>query len=75
MTVNAKTVVKAFYGANAKPVYFASCSNGGRQALMEAQRFLTTTTESWLARRQTLGSHRHQRIELQTLDGPLHSCS
>ncbi len=39
MTVNAKTVVKAFYGADAKPVYFASCSNGGRQALMEAQRF------------------------------------
>jgi len=39
MTVNAKTVVKAFYGADAKTVYFASCSNGGRQALMEAQRF------------------------------------
>ena len=39
MTVNAKTVVKAFYGTAAKPVYFASCSNGGRQALMEAQRF------------------------------------
>ena len=39
MTVNAKTIVKAFYGVAAKPAYFASCSNGGRQALMEAQRF------------------------------------
>jgi hypothetical protein len=39
MTVDAKTITKAFYGADAKPSYFASCSNGGRQALMEAQRF------------------------------------
>lgn len=39
MTVDAKTVVKAFYGDAAKRSYFASCSNGGRQALMEAQRF------------------------------------
>src|SRR5262252_6833276 len=41
MTVDAKTIVKAFYGTDAKPSYFASCSNGGRQALMEAQRFPT----------------------------------
>jgi feruloyl esterase len=39
MTVDAKTVVKSFYGDAAKKSYFASCSNGGRQALMEAQRF------------------------------------
>ncbi|HTZ90510.1 MAG TPA: tannase/feruloyl esterase family alpha/beta hydrolase [Alloacidobacterium sp.] len=39
MTVDAKTIVKAFYGDDAKRSYFASCSNGGRQALMEAQRF------------------------------------
>jgi len=39
MTVDAKTVVKSFYGDAAKRSYFASCSNGGRQALMEAQRF------------------------------------
>jgi hypothetical protein len=39
MTVTAKTIVKAFYGDDAKRAYFASCSNGGRQALMEAQRF------------------------------------
>jgi len=39
MTVDAKTVVKSFYGDAARKSYFASCSNGGRQALMEAQRF------------------------------------
>lgn len=39
MSVDAKAVIKAFYGEDAKRSYFASCSNGGRQALMEAQRF------------------------------------
>lgn len=39
MTVDAKTIVEAFYQAGPKWSYFASCSNGGRQALMEAQRF------------------------------------
>jgi hypothetical protein len=39
MTVDAKTIMKAFYGDDVKRAYFASCSNGGRQALMEAQRF------------------------------------
>jgi hypothetical protein len=35
----AKTVIRAFYGAAPKHSYFNSCSNGGRQALMEAQRY------------------------------------
>ena len=35
----AKTLIKAFYGENAKRSYFDSCSDGGREALMEAQRF------------------------------------
>ncbi len=39
MTVKAKAIIKAFYGDNPRRSYFASCSNGGRQALMEAQRF------------------------------------
>jgi feruloyl esterase len=39
MTRVAKVVVKAFYGKDPRHSYFGGCSNGGRQALMEAQRF------------------------------------
>jgi hypothetical protein len=39
MTQVAKATVKAYYGSSARHSYFGSCSNGGRQALMEAQRF------------------------------------
>jgi len=35
----AKTLIRTFYGQPAKYAYFTGCSNGGRQALMEAQRF------------------------------------
>jgi len=35
----AKTVISAFYGNGPRRSYFSSCSNGGREALMEAQRF------------------------------------
>lgn len=38
-TVAAKAIVKAFYGVPARYAYFDSCSDGGREALMEAQRF------------------------------------
>ncbi|MGD0912427.1 MAG: tannase/feruloyl esterase family alpha/beta hydrolase [Terracidiphilus sp.] len=39
MTRVAKLVVAQFYGSGASHSYFASCSDGGREALMEAQRF------------------------------------
>jgi hypothetical protein len=39
MTVKAKAMIQAFYGEPTKRSYFAACSNGGRQGLMEAQRF------------------------------------
>jgi hypothetical protein len=39
MTEIAKVAIKAYYGNNPKHAYFEGCSNGGRQALMEAQRF------------------------------------
>jgi hypothetical protein len=39
MTVKAKAVIQSFYGEAPRHSFFASCSNGGRQALMEAQRF------------------------------------
>jgi len=37
--VTAKTVISAFYGDGPRRSYFNSCSNGGRQALIEAQRY------------------------------------
>ena len=39
MTVIGKDTTNAFYGETAKRSYFSNCSNGGRQALMEAQRY------------------------------------
>lgn len=39
MTMKAKAIIAAYYGAKVKHSYFASCSDGGREALMEAQRF------------------------------------
>ena len=35
----AKAIVRSYYGANETRSYFSGCSNGGRQAMMEAQRF------------------------------------
>ena len=39
MTRVAKLVVQQFYGSGPKHSYFDGCSDGGREALMEAQRY------------------------------------
>ena len=39
MTVKAKALIEAFYGNSPRLSYFNGCSTGGRQALVEAQRF------------------------------------
>jgi hypothetical protein len=39
MTRVAKVLVQAFYGKSQERAYFAGCSDGGREALMEAQRY------------------------------------
>jgi len=39
MTVKSKAIVEAYYAKPAGHNYFVSCSDGGREALMEAQRF------------------------------------
>ncbi len=39
MTVQAKAIIAVFYGKPPRLSYWNSCSNGGRQALMEAQRY------------------------------------
>ena len=39
MTRVAKAAIQSFYGTAPQHSYFGACSNGGRQALMEAQRY------------------------------------
>src|SRR5262249_22254030 len=39
MTLKAKAVVEAFYGRPAHHAYWNGCSEGGRQGMMEAQRY------------------------------------
>jgi Tannase and feruloyl esterase len=39
MSTRAKAIAQAFYGIEPRRSYFVACSDGGREALMEAQRF------------------------------------
>lgn len=41
MTALAKAAIRAFYGKPPDRSYFSACSNGGRQGLMEAERYPT----------------------------------
>jgi pimeloyl-ACP methyl ester carboxylesterase len=34
-----KAILRSYYGSNETRAYFAGCSNGGREAMMEAQRY------------------------------------
>ncbi len=38
-TLTAKALIKAFYGRAQRYAYFSGCSDGGREALIEAQRY------------------------------------
>ena len=38
-SVQAKAIIRAFYGKDPADSYFVGCSDGGREALMEAQRY------------------------------------
>ena len=38
-TVNAKAILQSFYTQPAKYAYYSGCSTGGKQGLMEAQRY------------------------------------
>src|SRR5436309_2972185 len=41
MTAKSKAIIAAFYGQPQRLAYWSGCSTGGRQGLMEAQRFPT----------------------------------
>jgi len=60
--VKGKAFTTAFYGRAPKCSYFSSCSNGGRQALMEAQRYpedydgiIAGAPANWWTHLMTLG--------------------
>ncbi len=61
MTQFSKALIQAYYGTAASHSYFAGCSTGGQQALMEAQRF-PNDYDGKLA-----GAPAHNRTHLHTV--------
>jgi feruloyl esterase len=59
-SVQAKAVIRAFYGRDSSLNYFAGCSDGGREALMEAQRYPEDFNGSCRCSRERLVSSVHR---------------
>jgi len=67
MTVAAKSIIAAFYGNGPRLSYWNSCSTGGRQGLMEAQRFPRRLRRH---HRRGAGVRTHPAIDLGAVDRP-----
>ena len=74
--VATKALSQAFYGTAPRHAYFDGCSNGGRQALMEAQRYpddfdgIIAGDPSF----GTLGQLRRTLVYQTLLSSPEHFC-
>ncbi len=44
-TLASKAILHVYYGKPSARAYFVGCSDGGREALMEAERYRKTSTE------------------------------
>jgi hypothetical protein len=71
MTRVAKVVVQAYYSKTVQRSYFAGCSDGGREALMEAQRYpedydgiLAGAPANYWTRLQALGAYDTQVLTM-----------
>ena len=71
-TVAAKAIVAAYYGQTASHSYFNSCSNGGRQGLIEAQRYPDDFDGLVIGAPWNLQSHSNAGFvwDAQALDAP-----
>jgi tannase/feruloyl esterase len=73
VTVAAKRLVRGFYGTGPERAYFDGCSNGGRQALMEATRFPDDydgiiAGAPFMDLRTIIAGVKQQKVQLQSVD-------